>query len=176
MGLLVVNLSALPWKQERRVDEGLVVQVKNVADARLGLPDRVASDRPEAVAGGDLELQNRGASAAAGPRIPAVDPVPLVARHKLQDNSHVLAPLMDKLFLGAGPRLPPQGPRDAVKKGRLAVPVVPAETRHVDALEIERRGLVAIAHEVLHGEFQRDQYAGLLGRAGLHLPGLVRLY
>ena len=90
----------------------------------------------------------------------------LTAREEVQLDGHVLLALVDELLLSAGPRLPPQYPGDGVEQGGLAVAVLTAQARHVDALQLQRGDVVPVAHEVLDGESQWDQVAVRCRRRG----------
>ena len=57
----------------------------------------------------------------------------------------------------------PERPGDGVEERGLAVAVVPAEAGNVDALEVQGRHVVAVAHEVVDAESEGDQWWRLAG-------------
>ena len=125
----------LALEQEGRVHEGVVVQVQDAADVLLGLPDGVERDGGEASARPEGHFQDC-VTLGSAPGVPAADPVSLGPRRELQLDGHVPETLVDQVVLPAGAGLAPQGPRDAVEEGGLAVAVVAGEAGDVDALQV----------------------------------------
>ena len=124
---------------------------------------------------GIAHLKLKRASAAAPARPCAAPPhnaILLPIRHKVQLDAHI-RPAEVYEFVGveridraAGSgrraRRPPQRPSDSVQKRRLAMSVIAAKARHMDAVEAKRRHILAVAHKVLQGETKGDH-----GRASL---------
>ena len=75
----------------------------------------------------------------------------LIAGHELQVDGHVSLALVDELLLRPRPGVTPQRPGDGVEEGGLTVSVLAAETCDVERFEVEHRGVVPVAHEVLEG-------------------------
>ena len=146
----------LALEQKGGVHERVVVHVDGVADVLLGLADGVEGDGGEAVAGGDLEFEDRVALAAT-PRVPPADPVPLRPRGEFEVDGHVRESLVNELVVGARPGLAPEGPGNAIEEGRLAMAVVAAEAGDVDGLQVQLRDVVPVAHEVLDAELEGYQ-------------------
>ena len=166
----------LTLRQVCGVDEGLEIHVQDFADASelvsrtvLRLTER-KSFLP--LICGNLKFECCSTVASAGAdRVPADDSVELVACREVQLHAHVGLPHVHEVGhtkriyrAGArwsGARDAPERPCDRIEQSGLAVPVVAAEAGDVNALEVQRRHIVAVAHEVFDAEPDGDQGVGL---------------
>ena len=84
--------------------------------------------------------------------------VQAVAGQKFELDLHLAFALVDEVLLHAGAGLAPKRPRDGIQKRGLAVAVVAAQAGHVDALKVQRGGVVTIRKKVSYRETYGYQF------------------
>ena len=132
--------------------------MEDIGEFFLRLGDGVAGDGKETVAAADLQLQ-RGLSRAAaflGSGALSDDAVELVGDGKVELYLHLVTGGMDKVIVTASPGFAPERPGNGVDDSRLAVAVIAGETGEMDTVELQRRYVITVAHEIT--QFQPDGY------------------
>jgi hypothetical protein len=94
----------------------------------------------------------------------ANDPVILPVEYKDEVDLHLLRAHRDQLVVALQARLTPQRPCHRVQQRRFARTIFSRKTCDRDAVEIEHRQIVAVAHEVAQQQFAWD-HRGLRMRA-----------
>ena len=144
-------------QDEHRVDEGVVVHVQELHDFGLGLADGVAAQGAVAPGCRVEAVQFEGREAAAGAQAALAQHAVAVALEVEDelDLAFLLAQAHD-VVEAFGARLAPQRPGDGVQQGRFAVAVVARQAGGGDGGEVERRNLLAVAHEIPQSQAQRN--------------------
>ena len=138
-----------PLRQKRRVDESSVVHTHNAPDAGIRFPQRVAGDSTGQLA----IIQNeqigfRPPPSRAAP--PPDDPIGLPLRHKIQLHPALGGAVGNQRIIAARPgaRHPPQTPGHRIQQRRLPMPVAPAQARHMNPPQIQRRQPLPVAQKI----------------------------
>ncbi|MBT9149826.1 MAG: hypothetical protein DDT28_01263 [Dehalococcoidia bacterium] len=143
------ELSGTPLHQEGAIDEGLVIHAQGISYLVLRFADRVAGDRIKAPVVHHLKFQQRLARATRSRSGPLTDnAVSDLPGKEFELNPHLALSLVDEVIVAPGPALSPEGPGHGIEQSGFAVAVIAAEASDVDAGKIQRRGVVAVAHEV----------------------------
>ncbi len=149
--LAVGELVGAPLEQKGGVDERLVAHPQRGGDQRVGVAHAVAADAPpRSTVIAHLKIHHRLATlaACAAANNPPKSPV----EHELEVDLHLGLPERDQFVVALGAGAAPQGPCHRVKQRGLAGAVLARQTHDAEAVEVERRHVFAIAHEVMQRE------------------------
>ncbi len=119
------------------MDKGVVIQPQQAVDLVLRLPcPRFADEQRLPIRLDDKQVERAGAAALAARPPPhhAVDGVLLL---EIQDDVHVILPLMDQFFIAFGARLPPQRPGDCIQQRRFTRAIGSGQAGKVDAVKAQ---------------------------------------
>ena len=128
-----------------------MIHVEAAGELALRLAGGAAGDRAEAAPGVHLE-EVEGARARAGPLTD--DAVVVAVDLEIEFDAHVIGAVVDAVVFDTAPRFAPEGPRDGVEEGGLAVAVAASERGLVQAREVELA--VAVGEEVPQPQAARD--------------------